>query len=605
MIEIVRPQFRVSVGGEPLTITVESAGLRQVLIPVVGVDTADGIDRETRTGAPSSSTADDCEVVTWRAESTNWDKHYELAVHRDHMTFRVRLEGSGAVDSIRYFAAIDEATYRPDHVLTKHFNDGGFTPPREYARRSPAGFDLVMTPEPTSHARQHLRAHEYAQVSVNADLDYGGGNFVANPGMLAVAVATVSAHEWWSLGLLTQPGAHLFSELEYHGDDGFCLEVNAWGALKAQGHLEPPAVMLAPAASALEAFSTYVAELRRTGCAPSRGSTGEPSWWTRPIVCGWGHQSHQGDLFRIRSPKERAKDNAVYTLCTQTNYDDIVGRLAAEDVPFGTVVIDARWFLAGGLKDVDTGRWPDMAGFIAEQHREGRRVLLWWSPWDPEGVAPEECITWSPEAALRPNRPGRQEKFGTPTPGKKLGVDITLQAVRARIRAQVRHCLSPEGLDADGFKIDHLSATPGLHGMVFPQGSAGTFGIEAAHAILSIIYQTAKETKPDALVIGQSPNPYFIDVQDMVRLGDIYSRHHHSVVPEMTFRAQMAGIATPELLIDTDGWPMPSLAAWREYVEAQPQIGVPSLYYATHLDTSGEALGPADYALLRRAWRSL
>jgi hypothetical protein len=72
--------------------------------------------------------------------------------------------------------------------------------------------------------------------------------------------------------------------------------------------------------------------------------------------------------------------------------------------------------------------------------------------------------------------------------------------------------------------------------------------------------------------------------------------------PEMRFRAEMAGIALPGCPIDTDGWPMPSLEAWREYVREQPRLGVPSLYYATHLDTTGAAFTSADYALLRREW---
>lgn len=115
-------------------------------------------------------------------------------------------------------------------------------------------------------------------------------------------------------------------------------------------------------------------------------------------------------------------------------------------------------------------------------------------------------------------------------------------------------------------------------------------------------YETVKEVKPDALVIGQSPNPYFAGAQDMLRLGDIYTHHAESVAEEMSFRAAMARIANPSWLIDTDGWPMPSLVALREYVDLQPAIGVPSLYYVSHLDTTGQALTPDDYARIRRAW---
>jgi hypothetical protein len=94
---------------------------------------------------------------------------------------------------------------------------------------------------------------------------------------------------------------------------------------------------------------------------------------------------------------------------------------------------------------------------------------------------------------------------------------------------------------------------------------------------------------------GISPAPevnkklrsYFADVQDMLRLGDIYAHRPNSVVPEMTFHAAMAPVVDPAWLVDTDGWPMPSLTAFPEYVEVQPMVGVPSPYYVSHLDTTG------------------
>jgi hypothetical protein len=86
-----------------------------------------------------------------------------------------------------------------------------------------------------------------------------------------------------------------------------------------------------------------------------------------------------------------------------------------------------------------------------------------------------------------------------------------------------------------------------------------------------------------------------------VRLNDIIGGHA-SVVPQMRFRAELTRAACPELLIDTDDWRIPSLAAWREYLTVKPELGVPSLYYATHVDATGEALEPSDYAALRSVW---
>jgi hypothetical protein len=71
----------------------------------------------------------------------------------------------------------------------------------------------------------------------------------------------------------------------------------------------------------------------------------------------------------------------------------------------------------------------------------------------------------------------------------------------------------------------------------------------------------------------------------------------------MTYRPRVAAAACPELLVDTDDWCAPNRREWRSYLRAKPALGVPALYYATHLDLSGEALTPADYAAIRESWQ--
>ena len=102
-------------------------------------------------------------------------------------------------------------------------------------------------------------------------------------------------------------------------------------------------------------------------------------------------------------------------------------------------------------------------------------------------------------------------------------------------------------------------------------------------------------------MMTHTPHPAFVDVTDMIRLNDMIGGVR-SVVPQMRHRAQVALAACPELLIDTDDWRVPSLAAWREYLEVKPELGIPSLYYVSHLDATGEALEPRDYAAIAAAW---
>jgi hypothetical protein len=132
------------------------------------------------------------------------------------------------------------------------------------------------------------------------------------------------------------------------------------------------------------------------------------------------------------------------------------------------------------------------------------------------------------------------------------------------------------------------------------------WGTELLFRLLAIAYQEAKAAKPDALVVTQVPNPYFQGVADMIRLNDLIRLDDpgppHGVVAQMRHRAAIVRASCPGALIDTDGWAMPDLATWREYVAVQLELGVPALYYTTHIDRSGEALTERDYEALRRQW---
>jgi hypothetical protein len=120
--------------------------------------------------------------------------------------------------------------------------------------------------------------------------------------------------------------------------------------------------------------------------------------------------------------------------------------------------------------------------------------------------------------------------------------------------------------------------------------------------MVKLYYDGAKEVKSDALIISHTFNPYFNDVIDMLRLQDIYT-DRKSIVPQMEHRAKIAKVVAPGCAIHTDQHPMPSLEAWREYAEFQPNIGNPCLYYVTGIETTKEKLEDRDFEMLSKLWR--
>jgi hypothetical protein len=130
--------------------------------------------------------------------------------------------------------------------------------------------------------------------------------------------------------------------------------------------------------------------------------------------------------------------------------------------------------------------------------------------------------------------------------------------------------------------------------------------VELLHRLIKAVHDAAKRAKPDALVMTHTPNPSFADATDMIRLNDVQRLEDRSpgadFVAHMVHRAKIVRAALPHMLIDTDNWAMPDRATWRRYLAVQAELGIPSLYYTTHIDCSGEALGEDDYAALRDAW---
>jgi hypothetical protein len=173
------------------------------------------------------------------------------------------------------------------------------------------------------------------------------------------------------------------------------------------------------------------------------------------------------------------------------------------------------------------------------------------------------------------------------------------------VRGIVERLLGADGLNADGFKIDFTQRAPMGAGLT----SAGpSWGIAGLHLLLRTIYEAAKATKPDALVITHTPHPSFGDVCDMVRLNDVLRWDTAgvpvSVVDQLRFRSAVVSAALPDHLIDTDQWPMPSREQWLAYADEQPRLGIPALYYVRSMDNTDESISAEDLHTIAQGWRT-
>jgi hypothetical protein len=377
-------------------------------------------------------------------------------------------------------------------------------------------------------------------------------------------------------------------------DGGFLIRLAYEGHTRVpEGGWTSPEFVLRPADAPLSAIRDYRSDLVQRGWASQPAPPAE--WWFDPIFCGWGAQcAHAAALTRAGeagSPDDTngfvlpAGASSAPDLARQPLYDRWLSRLASRGVRPGTIVLDDRWQADYGTNTVDTEKWPDLRAWIDERHDNGQRVLLWFKAWDPSGLPDSLTVT--------------------DAHGRPVSVDPSNPQYLAALADQVADMLSPDGLDADGFKVDFTQRAPS--GMSLRANTHGVWGIAGLHAIIRTIHDAAKAVKPDALIVTHTVHPSFGDVIDMVRLNDVLEFDVHGrpvpVVDQVRFRHDVAAAALPGHPIDTDQWPMPNREEWLAYARVQADLGVPALYYVESIDNSGEAITDSDLDEIAAIWK--
>lgn len=371
---------------------------------------------------------------------------------------------------------------------------------------------------------------------------------------------------WVGVGIGARPGEYRFPALEYTGSRyaGASFFVDYMGYQDLDGEFASPALEINFAQSPFDALAGYTAWLDQSGFS-TRSGGGDVMWHHLPIFCGWAEQT-------VESVPNGVAPN---TMATQGNYEKWISILEQRGLPVGTIVVDDKWQQGYGNFEIDQKEWPDMKAFVAAQHARGRHVLLWVPVAHTDGLPRDLCVT---------------------VQGKCLIADVGKPEYESYLRPRIHHLVEDIGID--GFKEDWVGApaAPGL-----PLTGPAT-GIEFVRRFQWILWSEAHKSKPDAMIETQTPNALFRESSDLIRLNDIWYATRN--VPDvLRTRARIAHISGWPL-VDTDNASSTTLKNWWEYMQEQPSIGVPALYFITKTESTQESPTPEQWNSLAASWRA-
>lgn len=618
-----------------LTLTF-SSGIGAELFVASGCDRDEGIDELVSLDAPVVNSTDKGTSLVFRGQTTLWDSvEYVFECDEEKVLYHYTVKGAGKLETVRFFEGFLKDDPRMNDKFYPYFCGPGrhlayHRPVKEFMRSSVPAFDRVYSFGITSADKREFGYYQEVDIRVNGDRHYFGGDWLATPAPFLYLMGNRERKNWVSLGLCVAPGEAGFMGYRYCGGEGVGLSVDYGGYTEVDGAWQSPTIALQQTGEdVFEALDAQMTTLGELGYMPTNDRGELPAWWHEPIFGGWGEQvfhSNRWDNFFSGDHDDWAHDN-VDGFCTQQAYEEMLTTLESKGVNPTILIIDNRWFQNGAAMDVAEDLWPDLKGFIRDQHTKGRKVILWASPWsycrsakgkdvpiDQHMFVDEDALfdleidtdVFYPACKREIKKVKRSYPLPEPTltdANWRYTADPQNPDYVARVKAKIEYLLSPEGLDADGFEFDYTHFLPKYRGTkpITPRDEKTLWGVEALHNIIKLYYESAKAAKKDALIISHTFNPYFNDVVDMLRLQDIYT-DARSIVPQMEQRAKIAHRVAPGCVVHTDQHPMPSLEAWREYAEFQPKIGNPCTYYVTGIETTKETFEDSDYELLSRVW---
>ena len=377
-------------------------------------------------------------------------------------------------------------------------------------------------------------------------------------------VALRSASDWLGVGTLEIPWSEWGINILFQ-DGRVATDWYYAGNLKLTGAYPFPRITFWATDGKLSTGRAYINRLYADGLA--RHNTQWVDWWSGPIYCWFSDQIYQYQEDRTTQELVGAEVEMTRRYCNEAFLDKCMKFITEKAVPHRIIIFDYGWFACPGEWRPHTERFKDLKATIAKLQAMGKKVLLWYAPYF--AAAQSLNAREHPEIAAKTPDGKPFERIRLMTE-RNYVLDWTHPMTRELCRRDFEFMLGPEGLNADGIKIDCTHEATRIEN-VFHDPSWGT-GEMAHYKAAKFMYDTAKAIKPDGCINATSGNPLFNRTYDLHRIHDMME-YNTDAYEERAWAASFceAGMS------DLDDWPCYDLFTVRSNLR-KICYGVPSLY---------------------------
>ncbi len=143
--------------------------------------------------------------------------------------------------------------------------------------------------------------------------------------------------------------------------------------------------------------------------------------------------------------------------CNENFLKTCLDFLIEKSINYKIIIMDYGWFVNNGDWTPNTRRFKDFKATIKKLQSMGKKVLVWYSPY----FLAEDTPTYrnNPDIVVNKKEGGKFfiMRFRTE---KYYQSDYTHPGMREAALKDIQYLLSPEGLDADGIKVDCTHQPP-------------------------------------------------------------------------------------------------------------------------------------------------